>query len=53
MVKMRVGGTSNKTFRNRLIANREDYLALKKNNIPYPYAVILFKPLRKILQFFG
>lgn len=53
MVKMREGGTSNKTFLNRWIANREDYLALKNNKIPYPYIVTLFKPIRKILQFFG
>ena len=53
MVKMRVGGTSNKTFRNRYIANREDYLALIKNKIPNPYIVTFFKPIRKIIQFFG
>jgi glycosyltransferase involved in cell wall biosynthesis len=53
MVKMRVGGTSNKSFKNRMIANREDYLALKKNGIPFPYFISIFKPFRKILQFFG
>ena len=52
MVKMRVGGISNKNFRNRLSANREDYLALKINKIPFSYLVTLFKPIRKILQYF-
>ena len=52
MVKMRVGGTSNKNFRNRWTAKREDCLALKINKIPFPYLVTLFKPVRKILQYF-
>lgn len=52
MVKMRVGGKSNVSLSNRWFANREDYQALKKNAIPYPIKIILFKPLRKIWQFF-
>lgn len=52
MVKMRVGGKSNVTLSNRWYANREDYQSLKKNSIPFPLKVILFKPLRKIWQFF-
>ncbi|TAH00979.1 MAG: glycosyltransferase [Sphingobacteriales bacterium] len=52
MVKMRVGGKSNVTLSNRWYANREDYQSLKKNLIPFPLKIILFKPLRKIWQFF-
>ncbi|TAE35066.1 MAG: glycosyltransferase [Sphingobacteriales bacterium] len=52
MVKMRTGGASNITFKNRWLANRQDYHSLKKNNIPFPFKAILFKPFRKILQFF-
>ncbi len=52
MVKMRVGGKSNASLSNRWFANREDYQSLKKNLIPFPLKIILFKPLRKIWQFF-
>lgn len=52
MVKMRVGGKSNVTLKNRWYANREDYYSLKKNLIPFPLKVIFFKPIRKIWQFF-
>ncbi|TAF79401.1 MAG: glycosyltransferase [Sphingobacteriales bacterium] len=52
MVKMRIGGASNITFKNRWLANRQDYQALLKNKVPYPLKAILCKPFRKILQFF-
>lgn len=52
MVKMRTGGASNVTYKNRWLANRQDYQILKKNQIPFPLKAILFKPFRKILQFF-
>jgi len=52
LVKMRTGGTSNLTFKNRLLANRNDRLAWKVNNLkPYPWTLYL-KPLRKIGQYF-
>jgi glycosyltransferase involved in cell wall biosynthesis len=51
IVKMRVGGVSNASLRNRLRANREDRLAWKINNLkPYIFTLYL-KPLRKISQF--
>ncbi|TAK44286.1 MAG: glycosyltransferase [Saprospiraceae bacterium] len=53
MVKMRIGGAGNRWLENRLIANLEDRLAWKKNQLkPRPYTTIL-KPLRKIFQFTG
>jgi glycosyltransferase involved in cell wall biosynthesis len=51
LVKMRVGGESNRSIANRLRANKEDHQAWKKNKLrPYFYTRIL-KPLRKLHQF--
>jgi glycosyltransferase len=51
IVKMRMGGESNKNLRQRLRANRRDYLAMKVNNIPFPLLVSILKPLIKLHQF--
>ena len=51
IIKMRIGGQSNATLSKRLIANRMDYLAMKKNNILFPRLISILKPLRKIPQF--
>jgi glycosyltransferase len=51
IVKMRKGGMSNGSFQKRIRANRRDYLALKKNQIPFPFFVSLIKPLRKLPQY--
>jgi len=51
LVKMRVGGVSNNTLRNRIKANREDRLAWKLNNLNPKFFTLLLKPLRKINQF--
>ena len=51
LVKMRSGGLSNVTFKSRFRANRRDYLAMKKNRIPFPFIVSILKPLQKIPQF--
>lgn len=52
LVRMRVGGVSNVSLKNRLSANRNDARAWKVNGInPYPVTILL-KPFRKILQFF-
>lgn len=51
IVKMRVGGMSNSSLKNRLKANREDKKAWEINGLkPKPYT-LLFKPLRKLKQF--
>ena len=52
IIKMRVGGKSNASLKNRIRANKEDRLAWKLNNVkPYFYTLYL-KPLRKIIQLF-
>jgi glycosyltransferase len=51
LVKMRTGGISNASFRNRLKANREDREAWRLNGLrPYFFTTYL-KPVRKIFQF--
>lgn len=51
LVKMRAGGASNVSLRNRLKANRMDRYAWIVNGLkPYPWTTYL-KPLRKIGQF--
>ena len=51
VVKMRLGGVSNVSFKNRYLANREDKLAWKLNGLRPGFATFLLKPLRKITQF--
>jgi glycosyltransferase involved in cell wall biosynthesis len=52
LVKMRVGGASNQSWKKRVIANLEDRRAWKMNGLqPYFFTAVL-KPLRKINQFF-
>jgi glycosyltransferase len=51
LVKMRSGGLSNLTLKSRFRANRRDFLAMKKNKIPFSFAVSILKPLIKIPQF--
>jgi hypothetical protein len=48
---MRTGGLSNGNLKGRLRANRRDFLAMKKNNIPFSFLVSILKPLIKIPQF--
>jgi len=52
MVKMRAGGVSNLSLKNRLRANGEDAAAWKVNNLKPQFFTIILKPLRKIGQFF-
>ncbi|WP_224994875.1 glycosyltransferase family 2 protein [Cesiribacter sp. SM1] len=51
LIDMRVGGTSNHSILNRLRANREDYIAWKKNNLSPSFYTRILKPLRKISQY--
>jgi hypothetical protein len=48
---MRTGGASNGNIKRRLRANRRDYLAMKKNNIPFPFFVSILKPISKLHQY--
>ena len=51
LVKMRTGGISNGNFKSRFRANRRDYLAMKKNKIPFSFIVSILKPLQKLPQY--
>lgn len=51
IVKMREGGKSNASLKNRLTANREDLSAWKVNRLPPPTGLRWMKPLRKVTQF--
>ena len=52
IVKMRTGGQSNDTLKSRLRANRRDYLAMKKNRIPFPFLASILKPIIKLHQYY-
>ncbi|HMO60600.1 MAG TPA: glycosyltransferase family 2 protein [Ferruginibacter sp.] len=52
IVKMRIGGQSNRNIQSRLRANRRDYLAMKKNKIPLPLLASILKPLIKLHQYY-
>lgn len=51
LVKMRVGGKSNRSLRNILLKSKEDYLALKENGVGGLHTLLL-KNIIKIPQFF-
>ncbi len=51
LVKMRLGGKSNISMANRLLANREDRHAWEVNDLRPPFGLQLFKPLRKLYQY--
>ncbi len=52
MIKMIIGGVSNKSLSNRVKALNYDLKAMRNNNIVLPVATIVLKPMRKIIQFF-
>lgn len=52
LMKMRVGGASNRSLKNIKLKSMEDLRALKNNKITNPYGVLLQKNLSKISQFF-
>lgn len=51
ITKMRVGGLSNGTIKNIVQKSREDFRAMKKNQIPFPLWVLLLKNFSKIPQY--
>lgn len=51
LVKMRAGGTSNVSFKNRIRANREDRRAWKVNGLKAGLFTMIRKPLSKVFQF--
>ena len=50
-VKMRTGGVSNSTFKNRIEANKSDRRAWKLNELRPLFFTLWLKPIRKIVQF--
>lgn len=52
LVKMRSGGMSNASLRNRLRANSEDRQAWRLNGLKPRFYTLTLKPLRKINQYF-
>ena len=52
IVKMRLGGQSNRSLKNRLKANLQDRNAWVINGQPAPWYTLLLKPLSKIKQYF-
>ena len=52
IVKMRMGGKSNVTVKNRVTANMEDRKAWEVNGLTPRFYTLTLKPLRKIVQFF-
>jgi hypothetical protein len=51
LVKMRAGGMSNASLKNRFRANKEDAMAWKINELKPYFFTMWLKPLRKVLQF--
>lgn len=51
IVKMRVGGVSNASLKNRIKANKEDRKAWEVNGLKPHAFTLIFKPLSKLLQF--
>ena len=52
LVKMRAGGQSNRSLRNRIYANREDKKAWELNGLNAHFLTFIRKPLSKLKQFF-
>jgi glycosyltransferase len=50
MVKMRVGGASNRSLKNIIQKSKEDLHAIKKNEFGNIFTLV-FKNLRKVTQF--
>jgi glycosyltransferase involved in cell wall biosynthesis len=52
MVKMNIGGASNKSLSNRVQGLLFDFKAMRNNGISIPLIALFLKPLRKIVQYF-
>ena len=51
ITKMRMGGVSNQSLKNRIKANKNDRLAWKVNDLNPFWFTLLLKPIRKLGQF--
>lgn len=52
LVKMRLGGLSNRNFRNIILKTKEDYNAWKVNGLKAEVSTIILKNFSKVSQFF-
>lgn len=52
LVKMKIGGKSNKNLKNIMQKSCEDYRALKKNELPHPLSILVKKNISKLPQLF-
>ncbi len=52
MVKMSIGGASNKSLSNRVKGLLFDFKAMRNNSVLIPLITLFLKPLRKIIQYF-
>ena len=51
MVKMETGGASNQSIKSRVKAWKSDFRAMGKNGVMFPQLCVIFKPLRKLVQY--
>lgn len=51
LIKMRIGGNSNKSIKNIIRKSTEDYRAMKENNLPVPIVALFYKNFSKLRQF--
>jgi glycosyltransferase involved in cell wall biosynthesis len=52
LIGMKIGGISNKSYRNRVKGLFFDLKAMRTNGISFPLITLICKPLRKIIQYF-
>lgn len=52
IVKMRIGGVSNRSLKNVMKKSKEDYRALKHHHLPLPWLILFWKNASKVPQFF-
>ncbi|WP_299228510.1 glycosyltransferase family 2 protein [uncultured Psychroserpens sp.] len=53
IIKMRVGGVSNRSLKNLIMKTREDFKAIRRNQLKFPLLVVMIKNLSKIPQWFA
>ena len=53
LIKMRLGGVSNRSLAHMIRKSREDYETLSDNGFPFPAFILFLKNIRKIGQFFN
>ena len=51
LIKMRLGGISNRSFKNIIEKSREDYRSLVGEKMKFPLLILFLKNIRKLVQF--